>query len=166
MDIMWKSITRLQSKMMDQKQWNRSITDTSKGHQGSLVMQKKTIPYSLFGREEKKVKIVNSILTAKPQTTHMCENCVLFAELNEMEKGNIAFGDNSLAAIQGKGKIEIKRFLEKEVYVEQPLEYEAKGEEDKVLRLKKVISDLKKAPKTWNSRVDKYFREKKYMKCP
>ncbi|KAA0051583.1 retrovirus-related pol polyprotein from transposon tnt 1-94 [Cucumis melo var. makuwa] len=59
-------------------------------------------------------------------------------KLNEMEKGNIAFGDNSLAAIQGKGKIEIKRFLEKEVYVEQPLEYEAKGEEDKVLRLKKV----------------------------
>ena len=56
--------------------------------------------------------------------------------------------------------------LEEEVYVEQPLGYEVKGEEDKVLRLKKALYGLKQAPRAWNSKIDKYFQEKKYMKCP
>ena len=25
---------------------------------------------------------------------------------------------------------------------------------------------MKQAPRSWNSRIDKYFRERKYVKCP
>ena len=56
--------------------------------------------------------------------------------------------------------------LEEEVYVKQTMGYEIKGEEDKVLRLKKAVFGLKQAPRAWNSRIDKYFRENKYMKYP
>ena len=35
----------------------------------------------------------------------MRENCEMFAKLNEMEKGNVAFRDNSLSTIKGIGKI-------------------------------------------------------------
>ncbi|KAH9745452.1 hypothetical protein KPL70_004078 [Citrus sinensis] len=57
-------------------------------------------------------------------------------------------------------------FLEKEVYIEQPLGYVVKGHEDKVLRLKKALYGLKQAPRAWNSRIDKYFQEKGFTKCP
>ncbi|XP_038897303.1 uncharacterized protein LOC120085412 isoform X4 [Benincasa hispida] len=36
-------------------------------------------------------------------SNHMCRKHEMFVELNEMEKGYIAFGDNSLAAIKGIG---------------------------------------------------------------
>ena len=48
-------------------------------------------------------------------------------------------------------------YLEEEVYVEQPLGFEVKDHEDKVLRLKKALYGLKQAPRAWNSRIDKYF---------
>ncbi|KAH9697084.1 hypothetical protein KPL71_023464 [Citrus sinensis] len=57
-------------------------------------------------------------------------------------------------------------FLEEEVYIEQPLGYVVKGHEDKVLRLKKALYGLKQAPRAWNSRIDKYFQEKGFIKCP
>ncbi|KAH9670830.1 hypothetical protein KPL70_017126 [Citrus sinensis] len=57
-------------------------------------------------------------------------------------------------------------FLEEEVYIEQPLGYVVKGHEDKVLRLKKALYELKQAPRAWNSRIDKYFQEKGFTKCP
>ena len=57
-------------------------------------------------------------------------------------------------------------FLEEEVYIEQPLGYVVKGHEDKVLRLKKALYGLKQAPRAWNSRIDKYFQEKGFTKCP
>ncbi|KAH9768833.1 hypothetical protein KPL71_011754 [Citrus sinensis] len=41
-----------------------------------------------------------------------------------------------------------------------------KGHEDKVLRLKKALYGLKQAPRAWNSRIDKYFQEKGFTKCP
>ena len=37
-------------------------------------------------------------------------------------------------------------YLEEEVYVEQPIGFVVKGHEDKVLRLKKALYDLKQAP--------------------
>lgn len=57
-------------------------------------------------------------------------------------------------------------FLEEEVYVEQPLWYIVKGEENKVLKLKKASYGLKQAPRAWNSRIDKYFHDNNFERCP
>jgi hypothetical protein len=57
-------------------------------------------------------------------------------------------------------------FLEKEVYVQQPLGYILKGKEYKVMKLKKALYALKQAPRAWNSRIDKYFLDNKFRKCP
>ncbi|KAH9667537.1 hypothetical protein KPL70_021079 [Citrus sinensis] len=57
-------------------------------------------------------------------------------------------------------------FLDEEVYIEQPLGYVVKRHKDKVLRLKKALYGLKQAPRAWNSRIDKYFQEKGFTKCP
>ncbi|GKF90668.1 retrovirus-related pol polyprotein from transposon TNT 1-94 [Tanacetum coccineum] len=46
-------------------------------------------------------------------------------------------------------------FLEEEVYVDQLEVYVAKGQEGKVLRLKKALYCLKHAPRAWNTRIDK-----------
>lgn len=56
--------------------------------------------------------------------------------------------------------------LEEEVYIEQPLGYNVKGEEDKVLNLKKVLYRLKEAPRAWYIRIGKYFQENNFTKCP
>ncbi|GLU18737.1 hypothetical protein SLE2022_350210 [Rubroshorea leprosula] len=56
--------------------------------------------------------------------------------------------------------------LEEEVYVQQPLGYVVKGEENKVLKLKKALYGLKQAPRAWNCRIDKYFQENGFVKCP
>nr|GEW91987.1 retrovirus-related Pol polyprotein from transposon TNT 1-94 [Tanacetum cinerariifolium] len=55
--------------------------------------------------------------------------------------------------------------LEKEVYVEKPEGYVAKGKEGKVLRLKKAIYGLKQAPRAYNTKIDKYFQEHGFRKC-
>ncbi|KAH9790789.1 hypothetical protein KPL71_003509 [Citrus sinensis] len=57
-------------------------------------------------------------------------------------------------------------FLEEEVYIEQSLGYVVKRHEDKILRLKKALYGLKQAPMAWNSRIDKYFQENGFTKCP
>uniref|UniRef100_A0A2N9ICE2 Integrase catalytic domain-containing protein n=1 Tax=Fagus sylvatica TaxID=28930 RepID=A0A2N9ICE2_FAGSY len=57
-------------------------------------------------------------------------------------------------------------YLEEEVFVEQPIGYVVKGQEGKVLKLKKALYGLKQAPRAWNSRIDKYFQEKGFSKCP
>ena len=44
--------------------------------------------------------------------------------------------------------------LTEEVYVEQPLGYEKKDEEEKVYKLKKALYGLKQAPRAWKSRLD------------
>ena len=48
-------------------------------------------------------------------------------------------------------------YLEEELYVEQPISYVVKGQEDKVLKLKNSLYGLKQAPRAWNSRINKYF---------
>lgn len=57
-------------------------------------------------------------------------------------------------------------FLEEEIYVEQPLGYVKVGQEGKVYKLKKALYGLKQAPRAWNARIDKYFVENGFEKCP
>ncbi|KAJ7961681.1 Retrovirus-related Pol polyprotein from transposon TNT 1-94 [Quillaja saponaria] len=57
-------------------------------------------------------------------------------------------------------------FLEEEVYVDQPKGYVIEGQEDKVLKLKKALYGLKQAPRAWNNRIDKYFQENGFVRCP
>ena len=49
--------------------------------------------------------------------------------------------------------------LMEEVYIEQPLGYENKGQEHKVCKLKKALYGLKQAPRAWYSRIDSYLLE-------
>ncbi|KAK4345238.1 hypothetical protein RND71_035414 [Anisodus tanguticus] len=56
--------------------------------------------------------------------------------------------------------------LEVEVYIQQPSGYEIKGHKDKMLKLKKALCGLKQVPRAWNSRIDKYFQENGFNKCP
>eukprot|EP00253_Pinus_taeda_P035126 PITA_35126 len=55
--------------------------------------------------------------------------------------------------------------LKEEVYIEQPLGYEKKGQEHKVCRLKKALYGLKQAPRAWYSRIDSYLLENEFDKC-
>eukprot|EP00253_Pinus_taeda_P007023 PITA_07023 len=55
--------------------------------------------------------------------------------------------------------------LNEEVYIEQPLGYERKGQEHKVCRLKKALYGLKQAPRAWYSRIDFYLLENEFDKC-
>eukprot|EP00253_Pinus_taeda_P006859 PITA_06859 len=52
-----------------------------------------------------------------------------------------------------------------EVYIEQPLSYEKKGQEHKVWRLNKALYGLKQAPRAWYSRIDFYLLEKGFEEC-
>eukprot|EP00253_Pinus_taeda_P013408 PITA_13408 len=50
--------------------------------------------------------------------------------------------------------------LKEEVYIEQPLGYEKKGQEHKVCRLKKALYGLKQAPRAWYNRmISIYWKE-------
>lgn len=55
--------------------------------------------------------------------------------------------------------------LMEDVYVEQPLGYEKKGEEDKVYKLQKALYGLKQAPRAWFSRIETYFKKEGFQKC-
>jgi hypothetical protein len=57
-------------------------------------------------------------------------------------------------------------FLEEEIYVEQPLGYIEAENDDKVYKLKKALYGLKQVPRAWNTRIDRYFQENKFEKCP
>ena len=57
-------------------------------------------------------------------------------------------------------------YLEEQVYFEQPLGYSVKGQEDKVLKLKKTLYRLKQAPRMLNSIINKYFLDNGYLRCP
>ena len=48
-------------------------------------------------------------------------------------------------------------FLKEEIYVQQPEGFVVKGEEAKVLRLKKTSYGLKQTPRAWYSRIDDFL---------
>ncbi|KAM0925571.1 hypothetical protein ACQ4PT_004106 [Festuca glaucescens] len=56
--------------------------------------------------------------------------------------------------------------LTEEVYVEQPIGYEKKGEEEKVYKLKKALYGLKQAPRAWNSKLDQCLVSLGFKRCP
>ena len=47
--------------------------------------------------------------------------------------------------------------VEEEVYVEWPLSFETHDRESHVCRLKKALSGLKQAPRTWYGRIDRFL---------
>jgi hypothetical protein len=51
----------------------------------------------------------------------------------------------------------LNSILEEEVYLNQPLGFEIKGQEHKVYKLKKSLYGLKQDPRAWYSRIDSYF---------
>jgi hypothetical protein len=53
-----------------------------------------------------------------------------------------------------------------EVYIDQPPGYVTKGEEGKVYRLYKALYGLKQAPRAWYSKIETYFSEEGFLKCP
>jgi hypothetical protein len=57
-------------------------------------------------------------------------------------------------------------FPKEEIYIEQPMGYEVKGHEDKVLKLNKALYGLKQALKAWYSHIDGYFLKNGFVKCP
>lgn len=57
-------------------------------------------------------------------------------------------------------------YLEENVYIDQTMGYVVKGEENKVLNLKKTLYGLKQALKSWYSRIYQYFQFNNFVKCP
>ncbi|MCH85372.1 hypothetical protein A2U01_0006218, partial [Trifolium medium] len=55
--------------------------------------------------------------------------------------------------------------LSENVYVDQPLGYQKAGK-DKVYKLKKALYGLKQAPRAWYSKIESYFVQEKFEKCP
>ena len=56
--------------------------------------------------------------------------------------------------------------INEEVFVNQPPGYEQKEHKSKVYRLKKALYGLKQAPRAWYSRIETYFMEEGFTKCP
>jgi hypothetical protein len=55
--------------------------------------------------------------------------------------------------------------LEEEIYMQQPQGYEVKGNENLVCRLKKILYRLKKSPRQWYLKFDKFMIEQGYSRC-
>jgi len=56
--------------------------------------------------------------------------------------------------------------IDEEVFVDQPLGYKHKGQESKVYRLKKALYGLKQASRALYSRIETYFVQEGFEKCP
>ena len=54
--------------------------------------------------------------------------------------------------------------LEEEVYIEQPEGFQLSENTDYVCKLKKALYGLKKAPRAWYSRLDKYLQQAGFKK--
>lgn len=55
--------------------------------------------------------------------------------------------------------------LKEEVFIQQPLGYEKKGEEDKVYKLTKALYGLKQAPRAWYTKIEAYFVQEGFVRC-
>jgi hypothetical protein len=56
-------------------------------------------------------------------------------------------------------------YLEEEIYMQQPHGYEVKGKEILVYELKKILYGLKKAPRQWYLKFDRFMKEQGYSRC-
>ena len=56
--------------------------------------------------------------------------------------------------------------LKENVYVRQPEGFIKKGEEEKVYKLKKALYGLKQAPRAWYNRIEGYFLDEEFDRCP
>ncbi|XP_038895795.1 uncharacterized protein LOC120083961 [Benincasa hispida] len=93
-----------QTESTDRKHQDRSTASTSKTHQGqSNYAEENEILFMVSKGEEESQDSMWYLDTGA--SNHMCGKREMFVELNEMEKGNIVFGDNSSAAIKRIGKI-------------------------------------------------------------
>ena len=50
----------------------------------------------------------------------------------------------------------LNRFIEEEVYIEQPEGFDVEDRESHVCRLHRSLYGLKQAPRAWYSRIDSY----------
>ena len=55
-------------------------------------------------------------------------------------------------------------YLQEEIFVEQPMGFQVKGQEDKVYLLKKALYGLKQAPRAWYSRIDEHLHNLGFVK--
>jgi hypothetical protein len=54
--------------------------------------------------------------------------------------------------------------LEEEVYIEQPEGFQLSENTNYMCKLKKPLYGLKKAPRAWYSRLDKYLQQERFRK--
>ena len=52
------------------------------------------------------------------------------------------------------------------MYVRQPEGFIKKGDEEKVYKLRKALYGLKQAPRAWYSRIEGYFLDEEFERCP
>ncbi len=55
--------------------------------------------------------------------------------------------------------------LQEDIYMQKPQEYEVKGREKLVRRLKKRLYGLKQAPRQWYLKFDRFMSEQGYIRC-
>ena len=55
--------------------------------------------------------------------------------------------------------------LAETVFVRQPLGFAVKGEEHRVLRLRKALYGLRQAPRAWNAKLDATLDELGFQRC-
>ncbi|KAL0410575.1 UNVERIFIED_CONTAM: Retrovirus-related Pol polyprotein from transposon TNT 1-94 [Sesamum latifolium] len=125
----------------------------------SLMMKKKTWYNPLQRHQLRRHKIFKLMRQAQVKGLEDLDDCVNYMMSPKSSNGwKIHQLDVKSAFLNG--------FLEEEVYVDQPPGYVVKGQEDKVLKLKRALYGLKQAPRAWNSRIDHYFQNKGFIKCP
>ena len=59
----------------------------------------------------------------------------------------------------------LNEHFEEEIFVEQSIGYVVKGHENKVLKSKRVLYEVKQSLRTRNSIIDKYFLDNNFIKC-
>lgn len=56
--------------------------------------------------------------------------------------------------------------MEQQIYIDQPPGYIKHGNEHKMYKLNKALYGLKQAPRAWYSRIEAYFLNVGFQKCP
>ena len=56
-------------------------------------------------------------------------------------------------------------WLDEEIYVVQPFDFVKKGNEHKVMKLRKALYSLEQASRTWNKRIDTFLLGLGFVKC-